>query len=154
MKSDPSKPLDNSRHEAFALNVAKGMSASEAYREAGYDAKDANVTGPRLLANVGNGVKERVEYIKAQAATSTVLSIAEKREFLAKVLRTPIGEIDERSPLCQSVKIGKEGEREYKMPDKLKAISEDNDLAGEGSEAEANKAQVDAVEVLKALCGV
>jgi phage terminase small subunit len=154
MKSDPSKPLDNSRHEAFALNVAQGMSATEAYRQAGYEAKDADVAGPRLLGNVGNGIKERVEYIKAQAATSAVLSIAEKREFLAKVLRTPIGEIDERSPLCQSFEIGKEGERKYKMPDKLKAISEDNDLAGEGSEAEANKAQVDAVDVLKALCGV
>lgn len=131
MPEDPSKPLKNSRHEAFALKIAQGMSASEAYRESGYDAKDANVTGPRLLANVGNGVKARVEYIKAQAATSTVLSIAEKREFLAKVLRTPIGQIDESSPLCQSFEIGKEGERKYKMPDKLKAIERDDALAPE-----------------------
>lgn len=131
MKSDPSRPLDNSRHEAFALNVARGMSATEAYRQAGYAPKDADVNGPILIGNHGNGIKERVEYIKAQAATSAVLSIAEKREFLAKVLRTAIGDVDEKSPLCQSFEIGKEGERKYKMPCKLKTIERDDALAPE-----------------------
>jgi phage terminase small subunit len=139
-KNDPSQPLHNARHEAFALAVAKGASATDAYRRAGYRAKDADVTGPRLLGDVGNGIAARVDWIKLQAASDTVLTIREKREFLASVVRTPIGEIDEGSPLCQSVKIGSEGEREYKMPCKIRSILADNDLAGEGSEAKANEA--------------
>lgn len=60
-----------------------------------------------------------------------MLTIMEKRKFLAAIIRTPIGQIDESSPLCQSFEIGKEGERKYKMPDKLKAIERDDALAPE-----------------------
>ncbi len=34
--------LKNSRHERFAQNVAKGMSATEAYEKAGYKPNDGS----------------------------------------------------------------------------------------------------------------
>ena len=58
------------------------------------------------------------------------LSLLEKRAYLAMVVRTPIGEIDEKSPLCQAVEWGKNG-RKIKMPDKLRALELDAKLAGE-----------------------
>jgi phage terminase small subunit len=43
--------LENSKHEQFALLVAKGVSASKAYVSAGYSAAGAKVSASRLLTN-------------------------------------------------------------------------------------------------------
>jgi hypothetical protein len=43
--------LDNSKHEHFALLVAKGVSASKAYTSAGYSAKGSAPSASRLLTN-------------------------------------------------------------------------------------------------------
>lgn len=130
---DPSRPLKNARHEAFAVEWAKGASAAEALRVAGYADEPANAK--RMTQN--DQIKARKEWIQRKAAKSAVLSIEEKREFLARVVRTPIGEVDETSDLCHSMEISDSGGRKYKMPDKIAAIKADNDLAGEGSEAKA-----------------
>jgi phage terminase small subunit len=45
------KPLSD-RQQAFVAHYLVSRNASDAYRKAGYAAKDANVCGPRLLANV------------------------------------------------------------------------------------------------------
>lgn len=137
--------LKNARHERFAQAYAVNSNASEAWRKAGGKGDNANVLGSKWLAKVS--IKARVEELRAKADTkaeaSTVLSILEKREFLARVLRTPIGEIDHKSDLCQE-RTFIEGQEEtsvkIKMPDKLKAIQLDNDLAVDGAEAGANKA--------------
>ena len=77
-------------------------------------------------------VKPRVAEIAADAATQAVLSLAEKREISRRsVVRTPAGMIDETSPLCQAVKVGADGAKEIKMPDKLQALELDAKLAGE-----------------------
>lgn len=47
----PDKPLSD-RQQAFVREYILSGNASDAYRKAGYSAKDANVAGPRLLANV------------------------------------------------------------------------------------------------------
>lgn len=127
---DPSKPLQDAQHERFACELAKGASQDEAYVLAGFSRNRGNAS--RLNAN--ENVFERVAWLKEQAATDTVLSIREKREFLARVVRTPIGEVDRTSDLCQEVTETPDSTK-YKMPDKLGAIRIDNDLAGEGSEA-------------------
>lgn len=132
---DPSQPLDNPRHEAFAREWAKGKSGTEAYIAAGYDAKNADANATRFMGN--DGIRARKEWFQEQAAKGTVLTIKEKREFLAAVVRTPIGEVDERSPLAQSVRYSDTG-KEIKMPDKLAAIRADDNLAGDGSEAGKN----------------
>lgn len=151
--------LDNPRHERFCQERAKGKSADEAYQLAGY--KRDRGAASRLSAKVN--VTARITELQSLAADDTVMSIAEKRKFLADIKRTPIGEIDEMSPLCQEwtyeqaggprgrLKRGDddEGNEEYeeerqrvkvKMPDKLRAIQLDNDLAVDGAEAGKNKA--------------
>ncbi len=140
--SDGSKPLENRKWEAFALLVgSKAMSAAAAYRK-GYPAADratAETKGP-ALARKGL-VRVRIAWLRSEAskrlktrAEAVVMTIAEKREFLAKVVRTPAGKVAKGSQLCQEWSEGEHGVK-LKMPDKLAAIRLDNDLAGDGSEA-------------------
>lgn len=153
---DGSRPLHDSQHEAFAREWAKGMSLSDAYVAAGYppDRKQASKLATK------HDIKGRKEWFQRQAADGAVLTMKEKREFLALAVRTPLSEIDETSVLCQSAKYsvhggmkgrlrrgntdeGNEEEApeitivEIKMVDKHKAIEIDNDMAGDGSEASA-----------------
>ena len=56
----------------------------------------------------------------------------ERRARLAKIVRTPVGEVDENSPLAQKLKRDKDGNViEISMPDKLKALEMDAQFAGE-----------------------
>jgi len=58
------------------------------------------------------------------------MSLEERRLFLAAIVRTPIGRVDETSPLCQFFRRTKGG-LHITMPDKLRAIELDARLAGE-----------------------
>jgi hypothetical protein len=64
----------------------------------------------------------------------SILTARERLEFLAAVVRTPVGSIDEHSPLAQEVTI-EEGEgrsrKKVKMPNKLDALTLDARLRGE-----------------------
>jgi hypothetical protein len=66
--------LENSRHEKFAQGLAQGMSAAEAYRQAGYEVKGnvAEAAASRLLRDVK--VASRVEELKQRAAVSVQIS--------------------------------------------------------------------------------
>lgn len=70
--------LDNSRHEAFAQHLAKGLSASEAYTKAGY--ADSRSAASRLLTNVN--VKARLAELQSRAAERTIVTV----EDIAKQL--------------------------------------------------------------------
>lgn len=137
--NDPSEPLKNARQERFACEVAKGAKLTAAFRLAGFkgDRREASLLGQNP------NIQARVLWLKKEAAKSDVLTIAEKREFLARVLRTPLGEVSKDSDLCQewSETVTKDGGSErIKMPDKLAAIKLDNDLAEDGAEASAARA--------------
>lgn len=131
--------LKNQKHEKFAQLVADGASALDAYKKAYHCSMEAAAKNAwRLREN--EGVKARVSELQEKAADNTVMSIAEKRRFLAEIKRTPIGLVDEKSALCQSYEVvvmdggddKPSGElRKIKMPDKLKAIELDSKLAGE-----------------------
>ena len=56
--------LQNARHETFAQNLAKGMSASKAYREAGYKPNDQNAA--RLTRN--DEVRDRIAELQGSTA--------------------------------------------------------------------------------------
>lgn len=76
--------LKNARHEKFAQNVAKGKSATEAYRLAyGAKAKSAEAAGSRLLSNVK--VRKRVEELKQAGADRAEISIAKVLNELALI---------------------------------------------------------------------
>jgi hypothetical protein len=64
------KPLSD-RQQAFVAHYLVSRNASDAYRKAGYAAKDANVAGPRLLANV----RIAAEIAKGEAKTLEKLSL-------------------------------------------------------------------------------
>ena len=81
----------------------------------------------------------RMRAVAEKEAGSAVMTAVEKRIFAARVVRACVSKVPEDSDLWQSIKRTKDGV-EYRLPDKLAAIKLDNDLAGEGAEAEANDA--------------
>jgi len=132
-----SKPL-NTRQRKFVENyVNKGLSIAESVRRAGYSIasgkiEDASSYGCKLLRQ--DRVKAYLAKLKEKQFSKDVLSMAEKRAYLARAVRTPVGEITEASDLAQEVTFseGKEGSsRKVKAVDKLKAIELDSKIAGD-----------------------
>ena len=119
--------LSNSKHEAFARKVAEGRSNGAAYR-AVYGKKGTDANAHRLSRY--EKVSERIKELKGKAESKTLLTITERREFLASVVRSKVGEIDEKSPLAQSVEYTSKGKK-IRLPDKIKALELDAKMAGE-----------------------
>lgn len=129
-----------------------GLSASDAYKAAYPAATPSNAAKNTSRLTKNDEIMREVERIRAAAAQlpgSAFLTIQEKRNFLARVVRSNLSSLPPESDLWQEVTITEAGTKR-KMPDKLKAIAMDNDLAGEGSEA---KAALSAVELLAKLTG-
>jgi len=103
-------PLLNQRHESFAQLIASGESGAAAYRTCyGTDGASAEAAASRLLRN--GKVQKRVLEMQGEAAKAAVLTLEERRLFLAAVVR---------------------GEHaDAKMPDKLRAAELDAKLAGD-----------------------
>lgn len=145
---DGSQPLNNPKHERFCLLVATGeYSAAEAYRKtvskAG-TAKTSHEEASKLAASPK--ARPRIRFLRSKAqevaserAHGVVLSIAEKREFLARLVRCKVQTEPADSDLWNGIKATEHG-AEYKLPCKIAAIKQDNDLAGDGEEAKANSA--------------
>jgi hypothetical protein len=69
-------PLENSRHERFCQELAKGKSGVDAYVAAGYNGgKNALSGAARLLTNAN--IKARVDAIKAKAAEKCEITVAD-----------------------------------------------------------------------------
>src|SRR4051812_23388649 len=88
------------------------------------------VQPPTVLAatsatNPGKALSNMIE----AGENPKILSLIEKREYLASIVRTPIGEVNEKSPLAQKVKrstrTDKHGEttetEEIELPGKIRA---------------------------------
>ncbi len=105
----------------------KGGTATEAYEKAYGKVKGAEVSASRLLSNAK--VAARVKALQEEAAKGAVLSLQETLEYFRKVVLTPIGEVDERSVLCQSAEHSDTGTK-FKMPCKLKALELNAKLQG------------------------
>lgn len=105
--------LANQRHEKFAQRIASGMSGAAAYRTTyGARGATAEVNASKLLRNAK--VRDRVADLKECSATAAILSLSEKREILAGVVRG--------------------GEADAKLSDRLRALELDAKLAGEFTE--------------------
>lgn len=92
------------------------------------------LTKPDIIAELA-----RIRAVAESLPGSAPLTLAEKRNFIAGLVRAAPALLPPDSNLWQSVKVTEQG-TEYRLPDKLAAIKLDNDLAGEGSESEANDA--------------
>ena len=93
-------------------------------------APSGSASASRLLRNVN--VRERISELQKEGAKSTVLTLAHKRKILHDMITTPLSDVNEHSPFCQSAEIGKTGKvKKVTMPDKLRALELDAKLAGE-----------------------
>ena len=74
-------PLKNARHERFAQALAKGLNATQAYLEAGYEAQgnSAEAAASRLLRDVK--VQARLAEMQNKAAAKTEITVAKLTEM-------------------------------------------------------------------------
>jgi len=115
----------NARQKKCVELYQKGMTQQEAYEAAGYTTtgRVSETAASRLFSKVKT--KRYLEYLQKKASDETVLSLLEKRRFLADVVRTPIGDLDSSSKLIQEI-----DESKIKLMSKAEAIKIDNQMAG------------------------
>ena len=134
--------------QKFAEGIAQGLSQAEAYRAAYPKCSRAAAASnsPRLMGN--DGVQAEIKRIRRAAEVlmgGCVLTLAMKRQFLYEVVTTAPGTITEKSHLCQEftrsraasggrIDAGEWVTEKVKLPDKIRAILADNDLAGESAD--------------------
>lgn len=123
----------------FCEGIVMGMNSTQAYAFAHPNVSYAvaNASGYAVLRRRHIRAEiERLRTIAHDKGGSAVMTVIEKRSFLARVVRARIAELPEDSDLWQSVKHSHCGHT-YRLPDKVQAIVEDNKLSGDGSEAAA-----------------
>ncbi len=139
----------NIRHERFAELVASGVPAVRAYTEAGYSnkGKNAEANATRLMAN--DGVKSRIAEFRAKSSAKLELKREDLARHLMNAVRTPIGEVDENSPLAQEYTIDREGRKRVKMIGKIECARLLCELMGwkepEKHEVHAGPSNLDAI---------
>lgn len=130
------EPLDNPQHEKFAQLVASGVDVSVAYGKVYPKAARISVgsAGCRLFKIV----HPRIKLLQAASATSTVMNMQERREFLARAKRAFIHKLDfeKDGDLIQEItrtegSKGEAGIEKFKLPGKLECVMADAKLAGE-----------------------
>ena len=153
----------------WAALVANGERPYIAYGKAfGSQSVDACRKGAqRLSKNVA--LQKEIQRLRHEAermAGGAVLTLAEKRRFLAEIVRMPVGKLTPMSPLVQEVKRAKPlssadqpalfsdeevAQTEWetvRMPDKLKALELDAKLAGELAEDKARTVAAEAGDAM------
>lgn len=76
--------LKNVRHEQFARAFAICGNAAESWRRAGGRGKNADVHGPAWMGK--NGIAERIEELRRQAADESDLSRRDLTGWLSRVI--------------------------------------------------------------------
>lgn len=90
--------LSNARHERFAQGLAKGLSQSDAYEEAGY--KPSRSAAARLAADVN--ICKRVASIQGKAAERTEITVASITERLLAIATK--AEKSREAPMLQAAR--------------------------------------------------
>jgi hypothetical protein len=125
----------NKRQQLFCHYLSEGESQARAYLKAGFKANTIRQAGSNAIRLMRTErVSSYLAKLKEVHFTKQALTYAEKRAWLAKAVRTPVGELHEGSDLAQEVTIteSKEGtSRKVKAVDKLRALELDSRLAGD-----------------------
>lgn len=144
----------SAKHRKFAQGLVVGMTAAEAYGAAYPKAApdSARKNAARLAGQAE--VKAEVARMRAKAdelAGSAVLTLMEKRIFLARIVRANLAELDtgKDGDLLTGYEDSPKTGIKLRIADKLEAIRLDSDLAGEGSEAQADDAISDLIRELR-----
>jgi hypothetical protein len=118
--------LKNQRHEVFAQGIAKGLSASDAFRVVTPgNPKNVDIKACQMRRQAG--VEERIAELRRENDRKATLSRQQALEWLTRVITTPAGEVGPHDPLCQSNKhtTGDGWEaHEIRIPDKLGALQQ------------------------------
>ena len=136
------------RRAATAKRRARARAIARGHRQ--HAVLHAHSGPPATLAEV----QARVSALQAEAAKVGVLTLEEKRRYLRRVVLTPVGQVTEKSELCQKYESHtSEGGTRLKdwMPDKLRAIELDSKLAGEQRGLEAVKADNGMAELMASI---
>lgn len=130
------------RHQRFADRFLAGDSIVDAYLAAGYKCgrQSAMHSGTRL--HKSKAVQAYIRAVQAASATASTLTVQEKREFLARIVRTPITRLDheeeENADLIKKYTVNESensSNRSLEKLDPLKAIEIDNKLSGDDAES-------------------
>jgi|GEM_PF-2276799 len=129
---------------AQETNTARTTETTETTESATAAAVGAAAVGAAAEVGAASVPDGAAESLVEKVVASGALTRAEKRAFLARVVRANLQDGSVDGDLLQSVDITRRGEdkvlEKQRLADKLKAIQLDNDLAGEGAEAEAHDA--------------
>ena len=127
------------RHQRFCDLILAGVAPGEAYSRCyPRSAKKSRSSAAAALKRRPD-VKAYLKAIQAAAATASMLSVREKREYLARAVRTPRSQIDPDKDLNSDLVVSwsrSESEKgnslSIKTVDPVAAIARDNELANIG----------------------
>jgi len=135
-KNLPSVAKLSPKQSQFIKYHLEGLPLSKAYLLAGYKSssiENAASDACRLIKTPK--VSQAIQRAKEIEWEKTVMSLAERKAFLSSVARTPAGQVDKDSPLCQeySEDVDQMGnvKKRVKMPSKLEAVNILSKLSGD-----------------------
>ena len=113
--------LKNVKHEKFAQLCATGLSRAEAYRRvAGVRAgKNSDANSDDWLN--ARGVRKRIQQLQERNAERSEITREEALQWLADLIRTPIGSVGKDSPLVQAYE-NSEGDVKIRLADKIAGL--------------------------------
>lgn len=150
--------LENPKQEGFANDCASGKSAAEAYMIHWPDssAKSAETNGPAMARR--NQVAIRIAELRGMAQTladekaqNTVLTILEKREYIARVIRAKPSQAGMENPDCELV-MTKMGPAAL-FPSKASLLKLDNELSEDTPEQKVSVAIPGLADAVKQVFG-
>ena len=114
--------LKNVKHEKFAQLCATGLSRAEAYRRvAGVRAgKNSDANSDDWLN--ARGVRKRIQELQERNAERSEITREEALQWLADLIRTPIGSVGKDSPLVQAYEEDSEGKVKVRLADKIAGL--------------------------------
>lgn len=133
--------LANPKWEAFCLHYAKTGNASEAYRNAGYETKNARSIYSncnRLLKN--DDIKGRIQEIMEEMSSEKIAGIREIQERLTSILR---GEIQEEQVVVEGCGDGVSEAKIIKRQPQLKDMIKAGETLGKMQGGFDNKLQIE-----------
>jgi hypothetical protein len=140
------------QHQKFCEDVIKGCTLYVAYANAFQ--KKTITPAVKSAANrlaASPHIKNKIAELRARAEeiseAEAVLTLVEKRKFLARIVRTPVSILHPdkkdthdliKKVITKTIGAGEDCETilEIEGYDKIKAITEDTNLAGDGAESE------------------
>lgn len=135
----PEQPLPDHQHEGFARLMAQGVySQTSCYLQVYEDVErsTARVNSSRLVLTNAD-VRARIEWLKRELVKDVKLTVEDSVRWCLAVRDTPVGYLDDESPLVQEVQRDHAGTEDapvlkvkIKMPSKMDAQKQIDKLMG------------------------